>query len=71
MIYAHFEIMYDIILDAPRLNTNFVKSKLGPHANGIVGSVETRNVEYLDKQLHELSMKQSIVEGTTIAIPSH
>ena len=38
------------------------KSKPGPHADGVVGFVNSPTVESLTKQLHQLSVKQSMVE---------
>ena len=56
LIYAQYGILYEIIPNAPRSNTDFVKPKHGPHVNDIVGSVES-----LAKKIHELSVKQSAI----------
>ena len=39
------------------------KPKPGPHADGVVGSVNSPTVESLTKQLHQLSVKQSMAEA--------
>ena len=41
---------------------NVEKPKPRPHAHGVVGFVKYPIVEYLTKQLHELSVKHSMVE---------
>ena len=45
LIYAHFGILYEIIPDAMRSNTNFVKPKPRPHVDGIVGLVKSTTME--------------------------
>ena len=59
MIYAQFGILYEIIPEALRPTHNVEKPKPGPHANGVVGSP---TVEYLAKQIHQLSIKHSMVK---------
>ena len=41
---------------------NIEKPKPGPHADGVVGSVKYPTVESLAKHLHELSIKNYMVE---------
>ena len=55
LIYSQSRILYEIIPDAPRPTHNVEKPKPGPHANGVVGFVNSPIVESLDKQLHQLS----------------
>ena len=43
------------------------KPKPGPHADGVVGFVNSPTVEYLAKQLHQLSIKQSTTEAAKAA----
>ena len=62
MIYSKSGILYEIIPEAPRPSHEAEKPKPGPHADGVVGSVKSTTVEYLTKQLHQLSIKQSTVE---------
>ena len=44
-----------------------MKKKPGPHADGVVGSVNSPTVESLAKQLHQLSVKQSMAEAAKAA----
>ena len=62
LIYSQSRILYEIIPDAPRPMHNVEKPKPGPHADGVVGSVKSPTVEYLAKQLHELSIKHSMAK---------
>ena len=43
------------------------KPKPRPHANGVVGFVNSPTVESLAKQLHQLSVKHSTVEAAKAA----
>ena len=47
---------------APRPTNNSKKPKPGPHADGVVGSVNSPTIKSLAKQLHQLSFKHSTVE---------
>ena len=60
--YSQSGILYKIIPDAPRPAHNVEKPKLGPHADGVVGSMKYPTVKSLAKQLHQLSIKHSMVE---------
>ena len=62
LVYAQYGILYKIILDAPRSNTDLEKPKLGLHTDDIIGSVHPPIVESLEKQIHDLSVKQSAVD---------
>ena len=62
LIYSQSGILYEIIPDAPRPTHSVEKPKHGPHADGVVGLVKSPTIEYLEKQLHELSIKQFVVE---------
>ena len=70
-IYAQSGIIYEIIPEAPRSTYNVENPKPGPHADGVVGSINSPTVESLAKQLREFSMKQSVVEETKVATPSY
>ena len=67
LIYSQSRILYEIIPEAPRPIHDVEKPKLGPHANGVVGSVNSPTVESLAKQLHQLSVKQSTAEAAKAA----
>ena len=43
------------------------KPKPGPHADGVVGSVNSPTIDSLTKQLHQLSVKKSMVEAAKAA----
>jgi hypothetical protein len=45
LIYSQSGSLYDIILHAPRSFTELKKTNLGPHANGVVGSVSHASVK--------------------------
>ena len=62
LIYSQSRILYEIIPEAPRPTHDAEKPKPGPHADGVVGSINYPTIEYLDKKLHQLSIKQSMVE---------
>ena len=46
---------------------NIAKPKPRPHADGVVGFVNSPTVESLAKQLHQLSIKNSMEEETKAA----
>ena len=47
------------------------KPKPGPHADGVVGSVNSPTIESLTKQLHQLSVKQSTTEAAKASPSPH
>ena len=67
MIYSQSRILYDIIPEAPRPTHDVEKPKPGPHADGVVGSVNSPIIESLAKQLHHLSVKHSMAEAAKAA----
>ena len=62
LIYSQSGILYEIIPEAPRPSHEAEKPKPRPHADSVVGSVNSPTIESLAKQLHQLSVKQSTVE---------
>ena len=58
LIYAQFELLYEIIPNAPRSNFD-PKVKPGPHADGIVGCTSTKPADSFVKQMSQLSINQS------------
>ena len=62
LIYAHYGILYEIIPEAPRSTHSVEKPKPGPHADGVVGSVNSPTVECLAKKIHRLFVKQSTMD---------
>ena len=57
LIYSQSGILYEIISKAPSPLHDAKKPNPGPHADGVVGSINSPTVEYLTKQLHQLSIK--------------
>jgi hypothetical protein len=51
--------------DAPRLILDKTRQRAGPHADGIVGSAQTKPAEQLTKQLQQLSIQHSAARQTT------
>ena len=64
LIYSQSRILYEIIPNAPRPTHNVEKPKPGPHVDGVVGSVKYPTVESLAKQIHDFSIKHSMIEAT-------
>ena len=69
LIYSQSGILYEIIPEASRPTHDAEEPNPGPHVDGVVGSVNSPTVEYLAKQLHQLSIKHSTVEAAN-ASPS-
>ena len=67
LIYSQSGILYEIIPEAPRPTHDAEKPKPRPHADCVVGSINSPTVESLAKQLHQLSVKQSMVEAAKAA----
>jgi len=57
LIYSQSGILYEIIPDASRSITDPSKPKSGPHADGIVGSVQSAGT--LTNQMSNLSIQSS------------
>jgi hypothetical protein len=45
LIYSQCGLLYTIMLDAPRSILDKTRQRVGPHADGIVGSTQTKPVE--------------------------
>ena len=67
LIYSQSGILYEIIPEASRPMHNVEKPKPRPHADGVVGSVNSPTVESLTKLIHQLSIKKSMVEAAKAA----
>ena len=52
LIYSQSRILYEIILEEPRPIDDAEKPKPRPHADGVVGSINSPTIESLAKQLH-------------------
>ena len=66
LIYSQFGVLQKIIPDAPRSKVDLAKLKPGPHANGIVRSIDI-NAGNLLNQLQQLSLQTA---SSTQAAPS-
>ena len=71
LIYSQSGILYEIIPKAPRPTHDAEKPKPGPHVDGVVGFVNSPNVESLAKKIHQLSIKHSMTEAAKAASPPH
>ena len=65
LIYSQSSLLYEIFLDAPRSIFDKTRQRAGPHADGIVGSTQTKLVEQLTKQLQQLSIQHTSASQTT------
>jgi hypothetical protein len=64
-IYSQSGLLYNILWDAPRSILDKTKQRSEPHADGIVGSTQTKPAEQLTKQLQQLSIQHSAANQTT------
>jgi hypothetical protein len=65
LIYSQSSLLYNILSDAPRSILDITRQRAGPHADGIVGSTQTKPAEQLTKQLQKLSIQHSAASQTT------
>jgi hypothetical protein len=65
LIYSQSGLLYQILPDAPRSILDKTRQRAGPHADGIVGSAQTKPAEQLTKQLQQLSIQHSAASQTT------
>jgi hypothetical protein len=65
LIYSQSGLLYEILPDAPRSILDKTRQRAGPHADGIVGSTQTKPVEQLTKQLQQLSIQHTTTSQTT------
>jgi hypothetical protein len=56
LIYSQSSLLYEIFPDAPHSILDKTRQRARPHADGIVGSAQTKPAEKLTKQLHQLSI---------------
>jgi hypothetical protein len=64
LIYSQSGLLYEILPDAPRSILDKTRQRARPHANGIVGSTQTKLVEKLTNQLQQLSIQHSAANQT-------
>jgi hypothetical protein len=68
LIYAQSRMIYHLLPDAPR-STYHPRQKLGPHADGILGSANVKSTDSVTNQIKELSLSQ-FVGGPTSSVSS-
>jgi hypothetical protein len=51
LIYSQSSLLYNIFPDAPCSILDKTRQRVGPHADGIVGSAQTKPAKQLKKQL--------------------
>jgi hypothetical protein len=66
LIYSQSSLLYEILPDAPCSILDKTRQRVGPHADGIVGSAQTKPIEQLTKQLQQLSIQHTTASQTTI-----
>jgi hypothetical protein len=66
IIYSQSGLLYEILLDVPRSILDKTRQRVGPHADGIVGSAQTKPIEQLMKQLQQLSIQYTTISQTTV-----
>jgi hypothetical protein len=49
LIYSQSDLLYNILPDAPHSILDKTRQKVGPHADGIVDSAQTKPIEQLTK----------------------
>jgi hypothetical protein len=65
LIYSQSGLLYQILPEAPRSILDKTRQRVGPHADGIVGSAQTKPAEQLTKQLQQLSIQHSAASQAT------
>jgi hypothetical protein len=65
LIYSQSGLLYQILPEAPRSILDKTRQRAGPHADGIVGSAQTKPAEQLTKQLQQLSIQHSAASQAT------
>jgi hypothetical protein len=68
LIYSQSGLLYNILPDAPRSILDKTRQRVGPHADGIVGSAQTKPAEQLTKQLQQLSIQHTAASQTTALV---
>jgi hypothetical protein len=66
LIYSQSSLLYEILPDVPCSILDKTRQRTGPHADGIVGSAQTKPAEKLMKQLQQLSIQHTTANQTTV-----
>jgi hypothetical protein len=59
LIYSQSGLLYEIFPDALRSILDKTKQRYRPHANGIIGSAQTKPANPLSNQFQQLSIQQT------------
>jgi hypothetical protein len=57
MIYSKSGLLYKVFPDAPQSILDKTRQRSGPHADGIVGSVQTKPADQLSNQMQQFSIQ--------------
>jgi hypothetical protein len=66
LIYSQSGLLYEIFQDAPRSILDKTRQRVGPHADGIVGSAQIKPAEKLMKKLQQLSIQHTTASQTIV-----
>jgi hypothetical protein len=70
LTYSQSSLLYNILLDSPHSILDKTRQRARPHADGTVGSTQTKPAEKLTKQLQQLSIQHTTTNQTTsLAVP--
>jgi hypothetical protein len=64
LIYSQSGMLYEILPDVPWSTLDKAKQNSGPHADGIVGSTQSKSMDLLSNQLQQLSIQQTVANQT-------
>jgi hypothetical protein len=64
LIYSQCGLLYEIFPDASRSILDKTRQRSRPHADGIVGSAQTKPTDQLSNQLQQLSIQHTSASQT-------
>jgi len=67
LIYSQSWVLYEIFPNEPRSNTDPTKLSPGPHADGVIGSVENFTIEKVTNQIRQMYLPMN----TPVANQNH
>jgi hypothetical protein len=65
LIYSQYNLLYEVLPDAPWSILDKAGHKYGPHADGIVGSAQANPTDHLSNQLQQLPIQQTMTNQTS------
>jgi hypothetical protein len=68
LIYSQSDMLYEIFPDVSWSILDKAKKNSGPHADGIVGSVQSKSMDLLSNQLQQLSIQQTVANQTSSSV---